>query len=164
MSARFHGFVRISPCNEILFDLEGKYQVCAYLTSWSDSHLSRMFRHWMRHCSTMKSSQSGCAATLSSMAKGKDRPFDEHFDYLLELPNHGVLHANQVLFIFVMLLSPFQTKPAINLKTQTLKSGFANGFPSAQYSRKRSTCGSSSRLGGPLSLIEAVGRYNKLLT
>ena len=57
--------VRISPypipCNEVL-----STTIChrAYLTSCSDSHLSRMFRHWMRHCSTLKSSPSGCAVNL----------------------------------------------------------------------------------------------------
>ena len=40
--------------------------ICVYLTSCSHSHLSRMFRHWMRHCSTMKSLPSGCAPTLPS--------------------------------------------------------------------------------------------------
>ena len=71
-----------------------------------------------------------------SLGKGKDRPFDVQFDYFLELANHGGFHANQVMFIFVTLLSPFQTKPGINLKTQTLESGFANEFPFAQYSKK----------------------------
>jgi len=57
---------------------------------------------------------------------------------LLEIANHGVFHANQILFKFIVVIlsSPFQTKPAINLKTQTLKTGFANGFPFAQYTRK----------------------------
>ena len=84
--------------------------------------------------------------------KAKDWPFDEHFDNLLELANHGVLHANQVSFIVATLSSPFQTKPGMNLKTQTLKSG----FHFAQYCRnfhffidRGTTCGSSSRLGGP---------------
>ncbi|KIJ97325.1 hypothetical protein K443DRAFT_254228 [Laccaria amethystina LaAM-08-1] len=40
------------------------------------------------------------------------------------------------LFIVVTSSLPFQTKPGINLKTQTLKGGCANGFPFAQYSRK----------------------------
>jgi hypothetical protein len=31
-----------------------------------------------------------------SLEECKDRPFDENFDYILEL-NHGVLHANQGL-------------------------------------------------------------------
>jgi hypothetical protein len=90
------------------------------------------------------------------VGEGKDRLFDEHFDYLLELANHGVFHANQVLFIIVTLPSPFQKKPGINLKTQTLKSGIANGSPShntpgsSVFSKSQgSTCGSSSKLGGP---------------
>ena len=28
-----------------------------------------------------------------SLWKGKYRPFDEHFDYILKLANHGVFHA-----------------------------------------------------------------------
>lgn len=37
------------------------------------------------------------------LGKYKDRPFDEHFDYFRQLANHGVFHANQVLFIVVIL-------------------------------------------------------------
>ena len=51
---------------------------------------------------------------------GKGRSFVEHFDHLFDLANHGVFHANQVLFIVVTLSSPFQTMPGINLK-QTLE-------------------------------------------
>ena len=65
-----------------------------------------------------------------SLGKGKDRPFDESFDYLLELANHGVFHANQVSFIVVTLSPLFQTNSVINVKTQILKNGFADGFPS----------------------------------
>jgi hypothetical protein len=116
----------------------------------------------------------GSSLVNGSLGKGKDRPFDEHFDYLLELANHGVFHANQVLFIIVTLSSPFQKKPGINLKTQTLKSGFANGSPS------HNTPGSSvfqkvkgqlvevqanwEDLREVLPLIEAVGHYNRLLS
>ena len=85
--------------------------------------------------------------------KGKDWPFNKHFDNLLELANHGVLHANQVSFIVATLSSPFQTKPGINLKTQTLlKSGFhfAQSCRKFHFFKDRGTaCGSSSRLGGP---------------
>ena len=28
------------------------------------------------------------------VGEGKDWPFDEHFDFLLELANHGEFHAN----------------------------------------------------------------------
>ena len=65
-----HGCARIPsyqfPCNELLFNLKGPYHICASLTSCSASHLSRIFRHWMRLCSRMKSSPSGCAATPPS--------------------------------------------------------------------------------------------------
>ena len=37
------------------------------------------------------------------LGKGKDQLFDEHFDYLFEVANHGVFHTNQVSFIVVTL-------------------------------------------------------------
>ena len=37
----------------------------------------------------------GSSIVNESLGKGKDRPFDEHFDFLLELANHGVFRANQ---------------------------------------------------------------------
>ena len=39
----------------------------------------------------------GSSLVNGSSEKGKGRPFNEHFDYLLELANHGVFHANQSL-------------------------------------------------------------------
>ena len=94
--------------------------------------------------------------------------------FLLELANYGVFHANQVLCLVVTLSSPFQTKPGINLKTQALKNGFAPRFPFAQYSRKfrlskvdgvlAAVHADWEGLKEMLSPVEAVGRYNKLLT
>ena len=48
----------------------------------------------------------GSSLVNGSLGKGKGRPFNEHFDYLLELANVGVFHVNQVLFIVVTLSSP----------------------------------------------------------
>ena len=112
----------------------------------------------------------GSSLVNGSLGKGKGRPFNEHFDYLLELANVGVFHVNQVLFIVVTLSSPFQTVPRIDLKTQL--TGFASArFPFPQYSRKSRfsqsqgfTCGSSGKLVEleMLSPVEAAGRYNSL--
>ena len=45
---------------------------------------------------------------IGSLGKGKDRLFDEHFDYLFGVANHGVFwHPNQVSFIVVTLSSLF---------------------------------------------------------
>ena len=45
---------------------KGPFHICVHLTSCSASNLSRIFRHWMRLCSTMKTSPSDCAATPPS--------------------------------------------------------------------------------------------------
>jgi hypothetical protein len=114
----------------------------------------------------------GSSLVNGSLGKGKDRPFDKYFDYVLELANHGAFHANQVLFIVVALLLSFQTKPGLSLKTQTLKSGFANGFP--LYNTRSSIFLKVEGLLAELQAdwedlkemlfaIEAVGRYNRLL-
>ena len=68
----------------------------------------------------------GPSLVNSSSEKGKDRPFNEHFDYLLEL---GVFHANQSLLYRRDLITTISDQVWIKLKTKRLKSGFANGFP-----------------------------------
>lgn len=89
-----------------------------------------------------------------SLAKGEDRPFDEHLNSFLNLQ--------------------MPMKPGMNLKTQTLENGFARGLPFARYSRKfrlSKVDGLLSEVHADwedlkemLSPIEAVGQYNKLLT
>ena len=68
--------------------------------------------------------------------------------------------ANQVLGIIVTLSSPFQTKSEIDLKTQTLRNGFANGFPFTQYSRK--SLFSKSRVY--LQKFKQIGRIRDALS
>ena len=63
-----------------------------------------------------------------SLWKGKYRPFDEHFDYILKLANHGVFHAKPNLVYRNNLIVAISDEAWDKLKTQTLKSGFANGF------------------------------------
>ena len=90
--------------------------------------------------------------------------------FILELANHGVFHANQVSFIVVTLSLSFQTKPVVSLTTQTLKNGFAHGFPFSQYSRKfhflkvNGLLAEVQDLKEMLSPIGAAGWYNRLLT
>ena len=103
------------------------------------------------------------------LGKGKDPPFDEAFDTYLNLQIPVCLMPAKSRFS-----SPFQTKPGINLKTQALKNGCAPRFPFAQYSRKFRLSKVDAVLAAVhadweglkemLSPVEAVGRYNKLLT
>ena len=67
----------------------------------------------------------GASLVNGSLGKGKDRPFDEHFDYILKL-NHGVLHANQAYVYRRNLIVTISDEAWDKLKTQTLKSGSAN--------------------------------------
>ena len=64
------------------------------------------------------------------VGKGKDRPFDKQFDYILKL-NHGVFHANQGLVYRRNLIVAISDEAWDKLKTQTLKSGIANVLPSS---------------------------------
>ena len=53
----------------------------------------------------------GSSLVNRSLGKDKDRPFDEHFPYLLELADHGLFDAKQLLFIVITISPLFQTKP-----------------------------------------------------
>ena len=110
----------------------------------------------------------GSSLLNGSLGKGKDRSFDEHLDSFLNL---------QITVCFIPTkshLSPFQTKPGINLKTQTLKNDFAPGFSFAQYSRNfrilkvdgllMEVLADWDDLKAMLSSIEALRWYNKRLT
>ena len=43
------------------------------------------------------------SSLVNGSLKGKDWPFDEQFDNIHELANHGLFHANQVSFTVVVL-------------------------------------------------------------
>ena len=45
----------------------------------------------------------GSSLVNRSLGKDKDRPFDEHFPYLLELADHGLFDAKQLLFIVITI-------------------------------------------------------------
>ena len=53
----------------------------------------------------------GSSLVNRSLGKDKDRPFDEHYPYLLELADHGLCDAKQLLFIVITISPLFQTKP-----------------------------------------------------
>ena len=71
----------------------------------------------LNSCPTLGSS----GLVNGSLGKGKDRPFDKHLQMTV------CFMLTKILFIVLILSSPFQTKPAIDLTTETLKNGFANG-------------------------------------
>ena len=73
----------------------------------------------------------GFSLANGSLGKGKDRPFDEHFDCILKLANHGVFHAKPSLVYRGNLIIAISDEAWDKLKTQTLTSGFANGFTSS---------------------------------
>ena len=71
----------------------------------------------------------GSSLANGSLGKGKDRPFDEHFDHILKLANHGVFHAKPNLVYRGNLIVAISDEAWDRLKTQTITSDFANGFP-----------------------------------
>ena len=75
----------------------------------------------------------GSSLANGSSGKGKDRPFHEHCDYLLELANHGVFHANQSLVYRRNLITTISDEVWDKLEDPDTQKWFHNF---AQYSRK----------------------------
>ena len=114
----------------------------------------------------------GPSLVNSSSEKGKDRPFNEHFDYLLEL---GVFHANQSLLYRRDLITTVSDQVWDKVENQETQKWLRKWVPPSHNAPGSSVLKKVDSLLAEvqadwedlkemLSRIEAIGRYNRLLT
>ena len=114
----------------------------------------------------------GPSLVNGSSEKGKDRPFNEHFDYLLEL---GVFHANQSLLYRRNLITTISDEVRDQVENQDAQKWLrkwvspSHNTPGSSVFKKVDSSLAEVQadwedLKEMLSPIEAIGRYNRLLT